>query len=215
MPKVELLPENSNSATPSSDNGTPPEQGLVTFEFDLEDGGTASFRMPLVQDLIDIGIATDREENNKIARTLSELCLLNWNGSRTIPEQIDGADDSERLLIFLELLAPLVEVFDPGKEKPYIEHADRSREIILANGHSFTLRRLTVKENLVLEDGKIASTERACRIASSACIRWWKERPMMPGDLYSLTLEDYGKVFQTLRSFRYKPAGKARRRIVS
>lgn len=217
MPKVQLLSDDELNPTPSTDNGaTPPErQGAITFEFDLEDGGVASFRMPTVQDIVDLGIAADREENNKLARRLSELCLIDWNGQKTIPEQIDGADDSERLLVFLELLAPVATQFNPGEENPYTEHADRSREVVLSDGRSLVMRRLTVKENLVLEDGKIASTERACRVASSACIKWWKDRTMMPADLYQLTLEDYAKVFKTLQSFRFKSEGKARRRVVS
>lgn len=217
MPKVELLTDDSPS-TKAETNGAVEEANpkRVTFEFDLETGGTASFRMPLVQDLIDLGAAVDSTENNKLARMLSDRCLTSWNGATEIPKEIDGADDSERLLIFLELLTPLVTQFDPDAQDEYCTTLmDGTRTVNLLNGDQLTLRRLTVKENLTLEDSKVASTERACRVASSACVRWWKERVMMPGDLYQLSLEDYGKVFKTLQSFRHKQPGKTRRRLVS
>ena len=216
MPNVELLKDDSPSPK-TQENGAleKPKPKTVTFEFDLETGGTASFRMPLVQDLIDLGSAVDSTENNKLARMLSDRCLLTWNGATAIPKEIDGADDNERLLIFLDLLAPLVTQFDPDAQEYFTAQSDGTRSVDLLSGDQLTLRRLTVKENLQLEDYSVGSTERACRVASSACVRWWKERVMMPGDLYQLTLEDYGKVFKTLQSFRHKSQGKARRRLVS
>jgi hypothetical protein len=216
MPNIELLTETNSDVPDPKGLEVESKPKTITFEFVLETGGTASFRMPLVQDLIDLGAQVDSTENNKLARILSDRCLTSWNGASEIPKEIDGADDSERLLIFLELLTPLVTQFDPDSQDEYCTTLmDGTRTVDLLNGDQLTLRRLTVKENLTLEDAKVASTERACRVASSACVRWWKERVMMPGDLYQLTLEDYGKVFKTLQSFRHKPAGKTRRRLVS
>ncbi len=216
MPKVEILSETNSNTPDSTEPITESKPKTITFEFDLETGGTASFRMPLVKDLIDLGSSLDSMENNKIARILSDRTLLSWNSATTIPKEIDGADDNERVLIFLELLAPLITQLDPSTESEnYTVNPDGSRTIEMSNGDKLCLRRLTVKENLIHEDAKVPSTERACRVVASAAKSWWKSRPMMPGDLYQLNLEDYGKVFKTLQSFRNKPSGKTRRRVVS
>lgn len=188
---------------------TSPASSPNTISIMLEVGGEAVFHTPTLKQLRMAEHILLQEQKaakkqgrispTELCRKLGELCLAHWGDRPNIPpdEEIDACDDTAMLELFLKQLGEGTEEDLPAFEVL----GDRSHRVSLSCG-SITFRRLNRKDLRVVENSQVGAIATDILLAVSCCTEWWRsDRPIMPADLDSLTLEEYGRVSKALQGF--------------